>query len=54
MFTKFPVPIHELMKRQDISGPQGLAAFADPEWELDEESQRFLEAIFAESDSGQS
>ena len=54
MFTKFPVPIHELIKRQGISGPQGLAGFADPEWELDEESQRFLEAIFAESDSGQS
>ena len=54
IFTKFPVPIHELIKRQGISGPQGLAGFADPEWELDEESQRFLEAIFAESDSDQS
>jgi hypothetical protein len=54
LFTKFPVPIHALMKRQGIGGPQGLAAFADPEWELDEESRRFLEAIFAESDSGQS
>ena len=50
LFTKSPVPIGELMQRQGISGPQGLAAFADPEWELDEESQRFLEAIFAESD----
>ena len=48
VFTKSPVPIGELMKRQGISGPQGLAAFADPEWELDEESQRFLEASFAE------
>jgi len=54
VFTKSPVPIHELMGRQGISGPQGLAAFTDPECELDEESQRFLEAIFAESDSGQS
>jgi len=27
-----------------------LAAIADPEWELDVESERFLEAIFAESD----
>lgn len=50
MFTKFPVPIHELMKQQGISGPQGLAAFADPEWELNEESRRFLEAIFAENE----
>ena len=48
LFTKSPVPISGLMKRQGISGPQGLAAFADPEWELNEESQRFLEAIFAE------
>jgi hypothetical protein len=32
------------------AGPQRLAAFADPEWELDEESERFLEANFAESD----
>jgi len=50
LFTELPVPIDELMKRQGIAGPQGLAAFADPEWELDEESERFLEAIFAESD----
>ena len=50
LFTEQPVPIDELMKRQGIDGPQGLAAFADPEWELDEESERFLEAIFAESD----
>ena len=54
VFTKSPVSIGELMKRQGISGPQGLVAFADPEWELDEESRRFLEAIFAESDSDQS
>jgi len=27
-----------------------VAAIADPEWELDVESERFLEAIFAESD----
>jgi len=53
LFTATPVPIDELMKRQGIGGPQGLATFADPEWELDEESDRFLEAIFAESDCGQ-
>ena len=54
LFTGLPVPIDELMKRQGINGPQGLAAFADPEWELDQESERFLEAIFAESDSASS
>ena len=54
LFTKSPVRIGELMKRQGLRGPQGLAAFADAEWELDEESRRFLGAIFAESDSGQS
>jgi hypothetical protein len=50
LFTMAPVPLDELMKQQGIGGPQGLAAFADPEWELDVESERFLEAIFAESD----
>jgi hypothetical protein len=50
MFTKSPLPIGELMKQQGISGPQGLAAFADPEWEFDEDSWRFLAAIFAESE----
>lgn len=48
-FTATPVPIDALMKRQGISGPQGLATFADPEWEFDDESERFLEAIFTES-----
>jgi len=50
LFTGLPVPIDELMERQAIGSPQGLAAFADPEWELDEESERFLEAIFAKTD----
>jgi len=50
LFTGLPVPIDELMARQAIGSPQGLAAFADPEWEPGEESDRFLEAIFAESD----
>ena len=50
LFTGLPVPINELMARQAIGSPQGLAAFADPEWEFDEESERFLEAIFAETD----
>ncbi|MEI6449138.1 MAG: hypothetical protein WCP98_04210 [Actinomycetes bacterium] len=50
LFTGTPVPIDELMKRQGIGGPQGLAAFADPDWELDEQSHRFIEAVFAESD----
>ena len=50
LFTGVPVPIDELMARQAIGSPQGLAAFADPEWEFDEESERFLEAIFAETD----
>lgn len=50
LFTGPPVPMDELMKRQGIDGPQGLAAFVDPEWELDEESERFLDVIFAETD----
>lgn len=50
LFTRLPVPLSELLGRQGIDGPQGLAAFADPEWELDDESERFLEAIFADSD----
>lgn len=50
LFTRAPVPIGELMKRQDIGGPQALSAVADPEWELDEKSRRFLEVIFAESE----
>ncbi len=50
LYTGQPLPIVELMARQAIDGPQGLAPFADPEWELDGESERFLEAIFAESD----
>jgi len=50
LFTGLPVPIDELMERQGIGGPQGLAALTDPEWELDDKSERFLEAIFAESD----
>jgi len=50
LFTATPVPIGELMKQQGIGGPQGLAVFADPEWEANEESKRFLRAIFAESD----
>lgn len=50
LFTGLPVPITDLMARQSIDSPQGLAAVADPDWELDEESDRFLEAIFAKSD----
>lgn len=50
LFSMAPVPVDDLMKQQGIRGPQGLAAFADPEWESDVESERFLEAIFAESD----
>jgi len=50
LFTELPVPIGELMKGQGIDGPQGLAAFVDPEWELDAESEQFLKAIFAEDD----
>jgi hypothetical protein len=50
VFTGTPVPIDELMKRQGIGGPQGLAACADPEWEPDGGSERFLEAIFSEND----
>lgn len=50
LFTGAPLPLGQLMERQAVHGPQGLAAFADPEWEADDESERFLEAIFAEND----
>jgi hypothetical protein len=50
LFTTTPVPVDELMKQQGIRGPQGLAAFADPKWEPDEASERFLKAIFSEGD----
>jgi len=50
LFTGAPLPLEQLMERQAIRGPQGLAAFADPEWEPDDESERFLEAIFAENE----
>jgi hypothetical protein len=34
VFTVPTLPIDELMKQQGIRGPQGLAVFADPEWEF--------------------
>ncbi len=46
LFTGEPVPLDELLARQEIIAPQGLKALADPEWEDNEESERFLEAIF--------
>ncbi len=49
LFTRRPVPLEQLMESQGIHGPQGLSTFADPEWESDDQSRRFLEAIFAES-----
>jgi hypothetical protein len=45
LFTGEPLPLSELMERQGVRGPQGLAALADPEWEENEESDLFLEAL---------
>jgi hypothetical protein len=50
LFTGAPVPLCRLMERQGLHSPQGLSAFTDPEWESDDQSERFLEAIFADSD----
>jgi len=50
LFTGAPLPLDQLMERQAVHGPQRLAAFADSEWQADDESERFLEAIFAEND----
>jgi len=46
LFTGEPLPLDELLLGQKVFGPQGLEVLADPEWEDDEESERFLEAIF--------
>jgi len=50
LFTGSPVPLAELMTQQAVQGPQGLRALSDPDWELDDQSEQFLEAIFAEID----
>lgn len=51
LFTREPVPLEELLRRQGVLAPQGLRFVADPEWQDNDESERFLEAIFgAEGD----
>ena len=50
LFTRRPVPLEQLMESQGIHGLQGFSTFTDPEWESDDQSQRFLEAIFADVD----
>lgn len=50
LFTGAPLPLAELMRRQGVRKPQGLAAFADPEWEDDEGSALFLEALLDEAE----
>ena len=50
LFTGAPVPLETLMQQQHFTSPQGLTAYADPEWEADEQSERFLEFIFADSE----
>lgn len=52
LFTTEPVPTDELLARQDVSGPQGWDAFADPDWKDDEESRLYDEAIFGRATGG--
>lgn len=49
LFSEERVPLDELLKLQNIARPQGLAALGDPEWEDDEESDRFLKFVLGRS-----
>jgi hypothetical protein len=44
LFTNEPMPDAELLARQGISAPQGLASLADPEWD-DAADDAYLEAL---------
>jgi hypothetical protein len=44
LFTTQPVPDQDLLASQGISGPQGLAALADPEWD-DDADDPYLAAL---------
>jgi hypothetical protein len=44
LFTNEPMPDAELLARQGISAPQGLASLADPEWD-DGVDDAYLEAL---------
>lgn len=46
LFTIEPVAENELLARQRITVPQGLDAFADPEWE-DETDDAYLAALLS-------
>jgi hypothetical protein len=46
LFTMIPVDEDELLARQGIVGPQGLAALADPEWE-DDTDDAYLAALLS-------
>lgn len=48
LFTGAPLAVEELIKQQHVRGPQGLTTFVDPEWEDDEESALFLEALLGD------
>lgn len=45
LFTTEPISFEDLCARQGITGPQGLDAFVDHEWPIDEDerSRLFLE-----------
>lgn len=49
LFSEERVSLDELLKVQDITRPQGLSALGDPEWEDDDESERFLEFVLGRS-----
>jgi hypothetical protein len=40
------LPVDVLAERQGVPQPQGLDSLADPEWEDNEESRRYLDALF--------
>jgi hypothetical protein len=50
LFTGAPLALTELMRLQGVRGPQGLAALADPEWEDNEQSDLFLEALLEKAE----
>lgn len=48
LFTGTPISLQQLMNAQHVERPQGLSTLADPEWQDDEESDRFIEAILSD------
>ena len=49
LFSAEFVEPRELLESQAITGPQGLAALGDVDWEDDEEGDRFLDYVLDRS-----